>query len=141
MLQNLGISLKNSVIRRCDNRLYFARQGSSAQGFFMRQATTDEVPSLHLYYFFKFLLSAVSIIDNCFKKFLQRTIPQDAASTKCSATKTTGFVSTSPEYAAPQFSKPAKEEFIFSSVSPNQQKEKPKPDIPKLANLGTNTNT
>ncbi|EOA37740.1 hypothetical protein CARUB_v10012533mg [Capsella rubella] len=106
--ENLGITLKNSVIRRCDNRLYFARQGSSAQGFFMRQALTDE-----------------------------RTISQDAAPTKCSATKTTGFDSSSPEYAAPQFSKPAKEEFVFSSVSPKQQKEMPKPDLPKLANLGT----
>lgn len=45
--QNGGISLKNSVIRRGDNRLYFARQASSAQGFFMRQASaTGEVPSI-----------------------------------------------------------------------------------------------
>lgn len=72
--------------------------------------------------------------------FCQRTIPQDAASTKCSATKTTGFDSSSPAYAAPHFSKPAKEEFVFPSVSPNLRKERPKLDLPKLANLGTNTN-
>ncbi|KAG2324068.1 hypothetical protein Bca4012_038434 [Brassica carinata] len=110
-----GISLKNSVIRRGDNRLYFARQASSAQGLFMRQASTDE----------------------------------DAASTKCSATKTNGFSSSSqqpllsrPEYAPPQFSKAAaKDEFFVSSDSSYQLKEeleKPyKPDLPKLANLGT----
>lgn len=107
-LENCVISLKNSVIRRGDNKLYFARQASSAQGFFMRQASTDE-----------------------------RTIPQDTAPTKSSATITTGFNLSSPEYAKPQFSKPAKEDLFFSSVSPNQQKEMPKPDLPKLANLGT----
>ncbi|KDP39801.1 hypothetical protein JCGZ_03937 [Jatropha curcas] len=34
----------NSVISRCDNRMYFARQSSASQGFFMRQAssTTDQ---------------------------------------------------------------------------------------------------
>ncbi|KAJ4915198.1 alpha-crystallin domain 32.1 [Raphanus sativus] len=116
-----GITLKNSVIRRGDNRLYFARQASSAQGLFMRQASTDD----------------------------ERTIPQDAASTKCSATKTDGFSSSSqqpllsrPEYAPPQFSKAAaKDEFFVSFDSPCQLKEeleKPyKPDLPKLANLGT----
>ena len=31
----------NSVIRRSDNRMYFARQGSSSQGYFMRQASTE----------------------------------------------------------------------------------------------------
>lgn len=115
-----GITLKNSVIRRGDNRLYFARQASSAQGLFMRQASTDDT-----------------------------TIPQDAASTKCSATKTDGFSSSSqlpllsrPEYAPPQFSKAsAKDEFFVSFDSPCQLKEdleKPyKPDLPKLANLGT----
>ena len=42
--QTGGISLKTSVIRRGDNRLYFARQASSAQGLFMRLASTDQVP-------------------------------------------------------------------------------------------------
>ncbi|KAG7645314.1 putative alpha crystallin/Hsp20 domain, HSP20-like chaperone [Arabidopsis thaliana] len=109
VLENLGMNLKNTVVRRGDNRLYFARQASSAQGFFMRQASTNE-----------------------------RTIPQDAAaSTKFSATKTTGFDSSSPAYAAPHFSKPAKEDIFFPSLSPNLQKERPKLDLPKLANLGT----
>ncbi|VVA90194.1 unnamed protein product [Arabis nemorensis] len=111
--QNGGISLKNSVIRRGDhNRLYFARQASSAQGFFMRQAG-------------------------------ERTIPQETASTK-----TNGFLSSSqepllsrPEYAPPQFSKAAKQDFFFPSVSPNQPKENWKqpyqPDLPKLANSGS----
>ncbi|KAF8079909.1 hypothetical protein N665_0994s0032 [Sinapis alba] len=115
MPQTGGITLKNSVIRRGDSRLYFARQASSAQGLFMRQASTDA-----------------------------RTIPQDAASTKSSAT----FPSASqqplvsrPEYAPPQFSKPtAKEEFLVSSDLLNQPKEnweKPySPDLPKLANPG-----
>ncbi|XP_048621576.1 17.3 kDa class II heat shock protein-like isoform X4 [Brassica napus] len=40
--QTGGISLKTSVIRRGDNRLYFARQASSAQGLFMRLASTDQ---------------------------------------------------------------------------------------------------
>ncbi|XP_028113369.1 uncharacterized protein LOC114311431 [Camellia sinensis] len=31
----------NSVIRRCDNRMHFARQGSSSQACFMRQASTS----------------------------------------------------------------------------------------------------
>ncbi|XP_030520473.1 uncharacterized protein LOC115734018 [Rhodamnia argentea] len=39
---NCSASL-NSVIRRCDNRIYFARQGSSSQGSFMRQASIDQV--------------------------------------------------------------------------------------------------
>jgi len=109
VLENLGMNLKNTVVRRGDNRLYFARQASSAQGFFMRQASTNE-----------------------------RTIPHDAAaSTKFSATKTTGFDSSSPAYAAPHFSKPAKEDIFFPSLSPNLQKERPKLDLPKLANLGT----
>ncbi|KAK9153114.1 hypothetical protein Sjap_000594 [Stephania japonica] len=35
-------STMNSVIRRCDNRLLFARQGSMSQGHFMRQAAIKE---------------------------------------------------------------------------------------------------
>ncbi|KAJ4878913.1 alpha-crystallin domain 32.1 [Raphanus sativus] len=113
--QSSGITLKNSVIRRGDSRLYFSRQASSAQGLFMRQASTDE-----------------------------RTIPQDAASTK-----TNGFPSSTeqplvsrPEYASPHFSKPAaKEDFFVLPDLLNQPKEnleKPyNPDLPKLANPGT----
>ena len=80
-------------------------------------------------------------------------LPHDAASTKCSATKTNGFPSSQqpllsrPEYAPPQFSKAAaKDEFFVCSDSPYQQKEdgleKPyNPDLPKLANLGTHAYT
>ncbi|XP_035540786.1 uncharacterized protein LOC108982757 [Juglans regia] len=32
----------NSVVRRGDNRMHFARQGSASQGYFMRQATIEE---------------------------------------------------------------------------------------------------
>ncbi|KAK6259322.1 Alpha crystallin/Hsp20 domain - like 1 [Theobroma cacao] len=32
----------NSVIRRCDNRMYFARQGSAYQACFMRQVSSEE---------------------------------------------------------------------------------------------------
>ncbi|XP_019158889.1 PREDICTED: uncharacterized protein LOC109155718 [Ipomoea nil] len=32
----------NSVIRRCDNRMYFARQGSSSQGCFMRPSSYEQ---------------------------------------------------------------------------------------------------
>ncbi|KAG2717655.1 hypothetical protein I3760_03G186700 [Carya illinoinensis] len=32
----------NSVVRRGDNRMHFARQGSASQGYFMRQATVEE---------------------------------------------------------------------------------------------------
>lgn len=32
----------NSAIRRCDNRMYFARQSSSSQGTFMRQASSEQ---------------------------------------------------------------------------------------------------
>ncbi|XP_048621573.1 uncharacterized protein LOC125591410 isoform X1 [Brassica napus] len=73
--QTGGISLKTSVIRRGDNRLYFARQASSAQGLFMRLASTD-----------------------------QRTIPQDAASTKSFAipSSTEQPLLSRPEYAPPQ---------------------------------------
>ena len=52
-----GITLKNSVVRRGDNRLYFARQASSAQGLFMRQASTDEVHH-QLSYFIIFFFSS-----------------------------------------------------------------------------------
>ncbi|KAK3446205.1 hypothetical protein EUGRSUZ_A01949 [Eucalyptus grandis] len=38
---NCSASL-NSVIQRYDNRMYFARQGSSSQGSFMRQASIDQ---------------------------------------------------------------------------------------------------
>lgn len=40
--QNCSSSL-NSVVRRGDNRMHFARQGSASQGYFMRQATVEEV--------------------------------------------------------------------------------------------------
>lgn len=43
-------SILDSVVRRCDNRMHFARQGSGSQGYFMRQATIEEV-------FSNFLLS------------------------------------------------------------------------------------
>ncbi|CAL5328520.1 unnamed protein product [Camellia sinensis] len=39
-LINCSSSL-NSVIRRCDNRMHFARQGSSSQACFMRQVSTS----------------------------------------------------------------------------------------------------
>ncbi|GAU12397.1 hypothetical protein TSUD_253480 [Trifolium subterraneum] len=32
----------NSVLRRCDNKVYFARQASSSFGYFMRQASLEE---------------------------------------------------------------------------------------------------
>ncbi|KAK4599596.1 hypothetical protein RGQ29_009583 [Quercus rubra] len=38
--ENCNSSL-NSVIQRCDNRMFFARQGSVSQANFMRQATTE----------------------------------------------------------------------------------------------------
>ncbi|XP_010457772.1 PREDICTED: uncharacterized protein LOC104739196 [Camelina sativa] len=138
----------NSVITRCDNKISFARQASSEQGFFMRQASSTDDDHENLAISFK-----NSVIRRCDNRLYfarqgssaqgffmrqastdERTIPQDAAPT----TKITGFDPSSPEYAAPRFSKPAKEEFVLSDVSPpNQQKEKPKPDLPKLANLGT----
>ncbi|XP_031256877.1 uncharacterized protein LOC116114880 [Pistacia vera] len=34
----------NSVIRRCDNRMYFARQASSSQGCFMRPSSSEQSP-------------------------------------------------------------------------------------------------
>ncbi|XP_022774661.1 21.9 kDa heat shock protein [Durio zibethinus] len=37
----------NSVIRRCDNRMYFARQGSAYQACFMRQVSKDERTAPH----------------------------------------------------------------------------------------------
>jgi hypothetical protein len=45
--QNCSGSL-NSVLRRCDNKVYFARQASSSFGYFMRQASLEEVLSLFL---------------------------------------------------------------------------------------------
>ncbi|KAM3752911.1 hypothetical protein ACB098_03G053400 [Castanea mollissima] len=39
--ENCSSSL-NSVLRRCDNRMFFARQGSVSQANFMRQATIEE---------------------------------------------------------------------------------------------------
>ncbi|KAL1202104.1 18.8 kDa class II heat shock protein [Cardamine amara subsp. amara] len=134
----------NSVIRRCDNKISFARQASSEQGFFMRQASADDENCA--------ISLKNSVIRRCDNKMYfarqassaqgffmrqastdERTIPQDDTA----STKTTGFLLSSPEYANPQFSKPAKEDLFFSFVSPNHQKEMPKPDLPKLANLGT----
>ncbi|XP_075483122.1 uncharacterized protein LOC142523270 isoform X2 [Primulina tabacum] len=37
----------NSATRRCDNRTYFARQGSSSQGCFMRQASCGQDYAQH----------------------------------------------------------------------------------------------
>ncbi|KAL5570874.1 hypothetical protein UlMin_020471 [Ulmus minor] len=36
-------STLNSLIRRCDNKVYFARQGSASQAGFMRQASNEDV--------------------------------------------------------------------------------------------------
>ncbi|KAI8018617.1 hypothetical protein LOK49_LG04G00305 [Camellia lanceoleosa] len=41
VIENRESSILNSVIRRCDNRMHFARQGSSSQACFMRQASTS----------------------------------------------------------------------------------------------------
>ncbi|KAJ0244940.1 Alpha crystallin/Hsp20 domain-containing protein [Hirschfeldia incana] len=153
---NCSASL-NSVIGRCDNKLSFARQASSEQGFFMRQAPTADQTSGGItlknsvirrgdnrLYFARQASSAQGLFMR------QASTDEDAASTKCSATKANGFSSSSsqlpllsrPEYAPPQFSKAAaKDEFFVSFDSPCQQKEeleKPyKPDLPKLANHGT----
>ncbi|RDY02141.1 hspC2, partial [Mucuna pruriens] len=35
----------NSVLRRCDNKVYFARQASASLGYFMRQTSIEEVGS------------------------------------------------------------------------------------------------
>ncbi|KAL0703457.1 hypothetical protein Bca4012_069882 [Brassica carinata] len=156
MPQNCSGSL-NSVIRRCDNKLSFARQASSEQGFFMKQASPDEAGTGgggvtlknsivrrgdNRLYFARQASSAQGLFMR------QASTDEDAASTKCSATKTSGFPSSQqpllsrPEYAPPQFSKAAaKDEFFVCSDSPYQLKEgleKPyNPDLPKLANLGT----
>jgi hypothetical protein len=47
LYQNCSCSL-NSVFQRCDNRMHFARQGSASQGYFMRQATIEEVFTIFL---------------------------------------------------------------------------------------------
>lgn len=110
----------NSVIRRCDNRTYFARQASSAQSCFMRQTSADE-----------------------------KTIPQNCPSPKCSTTRMNGFpaASEAPLFSRPvqglppQFSRPAKEELCFSLDSTNQQleywKRPSNPGLPKFARAGT----
>ncbi|XP_010522083.1 PREDICTED: uncharacterized protein LOC104800831 isoform X2 [Tarenaya hassleriana] len=112
----------NSVIRRCDNRMNFARQASSAQSYFMRQASADE-----------------------------RTIPQNCAPPRCSSTRMNGFpaASESPLFSrpsqglSPQFSKPAKEGSCLSSDPNNQQMKNwkspssPNPGLPKFARTGT----
>nr|ABV89635.1 peroxisomal small heat shock protein ACD31.2 [Brassica rapa] len=147
----------NSVIRRCDNKLSFARQASSEQGFFMKQASPDETGTGggitlknsvvrrcdNRLYFARQASSAQGLFMR------QASTDEDAASTKYSATKTNCFPSSQqpllsrPEYAPPQFSKAAaKDEFFVCSDSPYHQKEdgleKPyNPDLPKLANLGT----
>ncbi|KAJ0236064.1 Alpha-crystallin domain 32.1 [Hirschfeldia incana] len=152
----------NSVIRSCDNKIAFARQASSEQGFFMRQASTDQfIPQSggitlknsvlrrgdsRLYF-----ARQASSAQGPFMRQASTdvgTIPEDVASTKSSATKTNGFPSSTeelllsrPEYAPPCFSKAAaKEEFFVLSDLLNQPKEnleKPyNPDLPKLANPG-----
>lgn len=45
--QNCSGSL-NSVLRRCDNKVYFARQSSASFGYFMRQTSAEEVLPLFL---------------------------------------------------------------------------------------------
>ncbi|XP_010475376.1 PREDICTED: uncharacterized protein LOC104754801 [Camelina sativa] len=139
----------NSVVTRCDNKISFARQASSEQGCFMRQASSTDDDHENLAISMKnsvvrrgdnrlYFARQGSSSQGFFMRQAstdERTIPQDAAPT---TKTTTGFDPSSPEYAAPQFSKPAKDEFVVSDVSPpNQHKEKPKPDLPKLANLGS----
>ncbi|KAJ4871764.1 alpha-crystallin domain 32.1 [Raphanus sativus] len=130
----------NSVIRSCDNKIAFARQASSEQGFFMRQASTDQ---------FTPQTGAITLKNSVVRRgdsrlyfarqassaqglFMRQastdegTIPQDAASTK-----TNGFPSSTeqplisrPEYASPHFSKAAaKENFFVLSDLLNQPKE------------------
>ena len=45
--QNCSGSL-NSVLRRCDNKVYFARQASASLGYFMRQTSIEEVLKVFL---------------------------------------------------------------------------------------------
>ncbi|CAN7036268.1 unnamed protein product [Brassica rapa subsp. trilocularis] len=145
----------NSVIRRCDSKLPFARQASSEQGFFMRQASTDEFTphtggttlknsvirrcDSRLYF-----ARQASSAQGLFMRQAstdERTIPQDAASTKSFAipSSTELPLLSRPEYAPPQFSKAAaKDEFFVLSDLPKENLDKPyNPDLPKLANPGT----
>ncbi|CAF2105557.1 unnamed protein product [Brassica napus] len=108
----------NSVIRRCDTKLPFARQASSEQGFFMRQASTDQpVPQTggislktsvirrgdNRLYFARQASSAQGLFMRLASTD-QRTIPQDAASTKSFAipSSTEQPLLSRPEYAPPQ---------------------------------------
>ncbi|CAH8354403.1 unnamed protein product [Eruca vesicaria subsp. sativa] len=147
----------NSVIRSCDNKIAFARQASSEQGFFMRQASTDQfIPQTgaitlknsvirrgdNRLYFARQASSAQGPFMRQASTD-ERTILQDSASTKSFAIPSSQQqpLLSRPEYAPPQFSKPtAKAEFLVSSDLLNQPKknlEKPyNPDLPKLANPG-----
>lgn len=66
--QNCSGSL-NSVLRRCDNKVYFARQASSSFGYFMRQTSGEEVLTVcsyplcsSMYFLFKLLIFSLAYL-------------------------------------------------------------------------------
>ncbi|EYU31626.1 hypothetical protein ABFS82_13G040400 [Erythranthe guttata] len=77
----------NSVMRRCDNRTFFARQGSNSQGFYMRQASTDQA-------------------KGCNNALEAPAFSRPAAKVEGNQSAVQGFVNADPNLEAPMFARP-----------------------------------
>ncbi|XP_059664981.1 uncharacterized protein LOC132311200 [Cornus florida] len=128
----------NAVIRRCDNRIYFARQGSNSQGCFMRQVSNEQNCSSNLN----------SVIRRCDNRIYfgrqgsnsqgrfmrQVSNEQSGIPLKCTGSANE---SSSNSFETPLFSRPARMEPNFPSIGviqPMVQDCKlPAPEPPMLA--------
>ncbi|XP_050248838.1 uncharacterized protein LOC126696102 isoform X2 [Quercus robur] len=111
----------NSVLRRCDNRMFFARQGSVSQANFMRQATIEENCNSSLN----------SVIQRCDNRmFFARQGSVSQANFMRQATtkeinpaesglplKPSGYKGSYNDSEAPLFSRPVKKEPDFANVA------------------------
>ncbi|KAL7129096.1 hypothetical protein ABFS83_13G040800 [Erythranthe nasuta] len=77
----------NSVTRRCDNRTFFARQGSNSQGFYMRQASTDQA-------------------KGCNNALEAPAFSRPAAKVEGNQSAVQGSVNADPNLEAPMFARP-----------------------------------
>lgn len=101
----------NSVIRRSDNRMYFARQGSSSQACFMRQASTDQAK-----FPFKSNASANEVSNSCSEAPLfSRPTKVEPAYKSCVAPDSPKFARPIKEIGGQSQSQPTKKSISFQS--------------------------
>ncbi|KAL0002176.1 hypothetical protein SO802_015957 [Lithocarpus litseifolius] len=122
----------NSVLRRCDNRMFFARQGSVSQANFMRQATIEENCSSEQATIEENCNSSLnSVIQRCDNRmFFARQGSVSQANFMRQATteeinpaesdlplKPSGYKGSYNDSEAPLFSRPVKKEPDFANVA------------------------